>query len=337
MKTRCFPCDGQGIDQAAEVLRNGGLAAVPTETVYGLAADAMNEDAVRRIFEVKGRPQDNPLIVHISRTEMWRPLVKELPESALKLAEAFWPGPLTIILPKSEAVPLTTTAGMDSVAVRMPSHEGIRALIDKCGFPLAAPSANLSGSPSPTSAEHCRRDLDGRVPIILDGGECRVGIESTVVSLVERPKLLRPGAVTAKMLSAVLGEEVEVSSAVTEPLGEGEKPSSPGMKYRHYAPKAHMILVEGDSDAYIRLLENSPEGTWGLVFSGDEKKTTHPTIVYGEEHDAESQAHGVFSALRRLDDEGAKLVYARCPDRGDDALGVYNRMLRAAAFEVIKV
>ncbi|MBR6735754.1 MAG: threonylcarbamoyl-AMP synthase [Oscillospiraceae bacterium] len=337
MNTQYLLCDEKGAALAADLLNSGELVAIPTETVYGLAADAKNEQAVRRIFEVKGRPQDNPLIVHICDIDMWRPLVKELPEKALKLAKAFWPGPLTIILPKSDAVPLTTTAGMDSVAVRMPSHEGALAVIKKSGLPLAAPSANLSGSPSPTSAEHCRRDLDGKIPLVLDGEECLVGIESTVVSLVGTPRLLRPGAITAKQLSEVLGEEVEISHAVVEPLAEGEKPSSPGMKYKHYAPKAHIILVEGDRDGFIRLLESSPEGTWGLVFTGDETKTTHPTIIYGTEHDAASQAHGVFAALRQLDDEGAKLVYARCPDHDEDSLGVYNRLLRAAAFEVIKV
>jgi L-threonylcarbamoyladenylate synthase len=184
---------------------------------------------------------------------------------------------------------------------------------------------------------HCRADLDGKIPLVLDGGDCTVGIESTVVSLVGAPTLLRPRALSAEQLSAVIGETVAVSHAVTEPLAAGEKPTSPGMKYRHYAPRARVILVEGDTDAYLRLLESSPEGTWGLVFSGDETRTTHPTIVYGREHDAASQAHGVFAALRRLDDEGAALVYARCPDRNGDALGVYNRLLRAAAFEVMKV
>lgn len=337
MQTKYLPCDEAGIAEAAELLKDGEVVAIPTETVYGLAADAKNENAVRRIFEVKGRPQDNPLIVHVSDLEMWRPLVKELPEDALRLAKAFWPGPLTIILPKSPLVPDVTTAGMSSVAVRMPLHPGARALIRACGLPLAAPSANLSGLPSPTSAAHCRRDLDGKVPLVLDGGECAVGIESTVISLAGTPTLLRPGAISQEQLSRALGKPVEISHAVTEPLAAGERPTSPGMKYRHYSPKARVILVEGETQGYLRLLESAPDGTWGLVFSGDEAKTSRPVIVYGKEHDAASQAHGVFAALRRLDDEGAKLVYVRCPDHGGDSLGVYNRLLRAAAFEVIQV
>ncbi len=337
MQTKYLSCGEEGIHLAADLLRQGEVVAIPTETVYGLAADAANEAAVRRIFEVKGRPQDNPLIVHISSMDMWKPLVTDIPDEAYRLAEAFWPGPLTIILPKSGRVPLVTTAGMDSVAVRMPSHPGARAVIERSGLALAAPSANLSGSPSPTTAQHCRRDLDGKVPLVLDGGECAVGIESTVISLAGEPTLLRPGAITARQLSEAMGRPVAVSHAVTEPLAAGERPSSPGMKYRHYAPKARVVLVEGEREAYLRLLESSPVGTWGLVFSGEETRTTHPTVVYGKEHDAASQAHGVFAALRRLDDEGASLVYAHCPDRGGDALGVYNRLLRAAAFEVIQV
>ena len=334
MKTEYLPCDEAGIARGAELLRRGELVAIPTETVYGLAADASNEDAVRRIFTVKGRPQDNPLIVHISDLRMWEPLVRGIPADALRLAEAFWPGPLTIILKKSGAVPLATTAGLDSVAVRMPSHEGARALIAACGLPLAAPSANLSGLPSPTTAEHCRRDLDGKVPLVLDGGECRYGIESTVVSLLGEPTVLRPGAVTAEQLAEALGKPVAVSHAATEPLASGETVASPGMKYRHYAPRAKVVLIESDRAAYLRLLEEAPAGTWGMVFEGDEVQAGRPTLVYGREHDAESQMHSLFSALRRLDDEGAERVYVRCPDHDGEALGVYNRLLRAAGFEV---
>ena len=336
--TQYLPCDEEGTALGAELLRRGELVAMPTETVYGLAADATNEDAVRRIFTVKGRPQDNPLIVHISNLDMWRPLVESIPDDALRIAKAFWPGPLTIILKKSELVPLTTTAGMDTVAVRMPLHEGARALIEKSGLPLAAPSANLSGLPSPTTAEHCRRDLDGKIPLVLDGGECKFGIESTVVSLAgEKPILFRPGAITAEQLADVLGHPVIISDAVSHPLKDGEHPSSPGMKYKHYSPKAKVVLVEGTSEAFIRLLESAPEGTWGMVFSGDEVKTTRPTLVYGIEHDPQSQMHGVFAALRRMDDEGAQLVYVRCPDHDGGSLGVYNRLLRAAGFEVISI
>lgn len=333
--TKLLECNENSIKQAGSLLNSGELVAIPTETVYGLAANALDENAVKRIFEVKGRPQDNPLIVHIAELSMWESLVTQVSGRAKKLAKAFWPGPLTIILPKSERVPYITTAGGDTVAVRMPSHEGARAIIRVSNVPIAAPSANLSGLPSPTSAAHCMRDLNGRIPLIIDGGEASVGIESTVVSLVGKPTLLRPGAISPEMLSRALGEEVAVSHAVSEPLKEGEKPSSPGMKYRHYAPKAKMILVRSSAERFAELLNGSPEGTWGLVFEGEEALSKAPCLVYGREHDAQSQSREIFAALRELDDRGAELIYARCPDNDGDSLGVFNRMLRAAAFEVM--
>lgn len=336
--TQVLECDENGVKAAAALLRAGQVVAIPTETVYGLAADALNENAVKKIFSVKGRPQDNPLIVHISDLGMWPSLVNDLPKCALALAEAFWPGPLTIILPKSDFVPATTTAGMDSVAVRMPSHPAAHAVIKAAGLPLAAPSANLSGSPSPTTARHCLKDLNGKVPLILDGGPCEVGIESTVVSLVNDPVLLRPGAITAETLSRVLGMPVAISEAVSRPLKAGERPTSPGMKYRHYAPKARVILVESDLASFIKLLNDADAPkTYGLVFEGEQQLTLKPCITYGKAHDAASQNRELFASLRQLDDCGAKLVYARCPDRDGASLGVYNRMLRAAAFEVIKL
>ena len=336
--TEVLGCDEQGVQTAAALLGAGQVVAIPTETVYGLAANALNVDAVKRIFLIKGRPQDNPLIVHISDIDMWAPLVDTLPKPALLLAGAFWPGPLTVILPKSGLVPDATTAGMDSVAVRMPAHPAARAVIRAAGLPLAAPSANLSGLPSPTTARHCLKDLQGKIPLILDGGPCEVGIESTVLSLVGRPTLLRPGAITAGMLSGVLGEPVSISDAVERPLKAGEHPSSPGMKYRHYAPKARVVLVESDLAAFIRLLNDAPEPkTYGLVFEGEQRLALKPCITYGRAHDAASQNRELFASLRQLDDCGAKLVYVRCPDRDDASLGVYNRMLRAAAFEVIKL
>jgi len=335
--TKLLKCNDEAITLAADLLRQGETVVIPTETVYGLAANALDKNAVSKIFEVKGRPQDNPLIVHISELSMWSPLVGEVPEDALKLAERFWPGPLTIILPKSDMVPDTTTAGMDSVAVRMPSHEGARAVISASKLPIAAPSANLSGLPSPTTAQHCMRDLNGKVPLIIDGGECGVGIESTVVSLIGEPMLLRPGAITQQMLSEALGKEVKLSHAVSEPLKEGERPTSPGMKYRHYAPNAKVVLVESELDKFAELLDSSPDGTFGLVFEGEDEKLNKQCVVYGKLHDPESQAREIFSSLRKLDELDAKLVYARCPDRNGESLGVLNRMLRAAAFEVIKL
>ena len=336
--TEVLRCDENGIAAAAALLKAGRVVAIPTETVYGLAANALNVDAVKRIFLIKGRPQDNPLIVHISDLDMWAPLVAGLPKRALILAEAFWPGPLTIILPKNDLVPALTTAGMNSVAVRMPAHPAARAIIRAAGLPLAAPSANLSGLPSPTTAQHCLKDLQGKIPLVLDGGPCDVGIESTVVSLVDKPMLLRPGAITAGMLSNALDEPVRVADAVERPLKAGERPSSPGMKYRHYAPRARVLLIESDLASFIKLLNDAPEPkTYGLVFEGEQQLALKPCITYGRAHDAASQNRELFASLRQLDDCGARLVYVRCPDRDDASLGVYNRMLRAAAFEVIKL
>ncbi len=336
--TEVLRCDENGIAAAAALLKAGRVVAIPTETVYGLAANALNVDAVKRIFLIKGRPQDNPLIVHISDLDMWAPLVAGLPKRALILAEAFWPGPLTIILPKNDLVPALTTAGMNSVAVRMPAHPAARAIIRAAGLPLAAPSANLSGLPSPTTAQHCLKDLQGKIPLVLDGGPCDVGIESTVVSLVDKPMLLRPGAITAGMLSNALDEPVRVADAVDRPLKAGERPSSPGMKYRHYAPRARVLLIESDLASFIKLLNDAPEPkTYGLVFEGEQQLALKPCITYGRAHDAASQNRELFASLRQLDDCGARLVYVRCPDRDDASLGVYNRMLRAAAFEVIKL
>ena len=336
--TQLLDCDAHGIEAAAALLGAGQVVAIPTETVYGLAANALDAEAVKSIFLIKGRPQDNPLIVHISDLDMWEPLVTDLPKRALLLAVAFWPGPLTIILPKSNLVPDVTTAGLSSVAVRMPAHPAARAVIRAAGLPLAAPSANLSGLPSPTTAQHCQKDLDGKIPLILEGGPCEVGIESTVVSLVDAPVLLRPGAITAGMLSEVLGEPVAIADAIKKPLRAGERPVSPGMKYRHYAPKARVVLVESALEPFIRLLNDAPEPkTYGLVFEGEQQLAIKPCVTYGRAHDAASQNRELFAALRRLDDCGAKLVYVRCPDRDDASLGVYNRMLRAAAFEVIKL
>ena len=329
--------DENALKEAAEYLKEGEIVAIPTETVYGLAANALNEEAVAKIYEAKGRPSDNPLIVHVCNMKMWGELVEEITEDAKLLADKFWPGPLTIILPKSSKVPMKTTGGLDTVAVRMPSHKDTLRLIELSNLPIAAPSANLSGLPSPTTAEHCVRDLNGKIPLILDGGICNVGIESTVVTLAgEKPVLLRPGKITAEELSEALGKEVSIASAVINPLKEGEKVSSPGMKYKHYSPKAKVILVKGSLEGFKKKFEDSPEGTYALVFSGEEKNFTKNTIPYGFEHDPDSQGRTIFALLREMDDLGAKLVLVRCPHE-DEALGVYNRLIRAAAFKIEEV
>ena len=243
--------DGEkGLDEAARLLKDGELVAIPTETVYGLAANALDGNAVKNIFVAKGRPQDNPLIVHIAEIDEILPLVKNFDERARALAEAYWPGPLTMILPKSDIIPNEVCAGLDTVAIRMPSHPIAHGIIKKCGFPLAAPSANTSGKPSPTTAAHVMNDMDGKIAAVVDGGSCSVGVESTVVTLAcPVPRVLRPGGVTPDQLRAVLGE-VEIDKAVFKALESGEKVLSPGMKYKHYSPNAHVIIVKGDFDKF---------------------------------------------------------------------------------------
>ena len=327
-----------GLQEAADILAKGGLVAFPTETVYGLGANGLNEDAVRAIFKAKGRPGDNPLILHICDTEQLTQLASEVPDEAIKLALEFWPGPLTMVLPKTDRVPDAVSGGLDTVAIRFPSNLIARELIRRSGKPIAAPSANLSGSPSPTTAQHCINDLMGRVDAIVDGGSCGVGLESTVITLAtEVPTVLRPGGITVEQLRAVLGE-VHVDPAVTNPMKEGQAAASPGMKYKHYAPKARVILLDGDGEAFADYVNaRKEEGVFALCFSEDVPALEVPVICYGGRDDAEEQAHNLFEALRRLDDEGAKQVYAHCPGKDGVALAVYNRLLRAAAFEVISL
>lgn len=336
MITEILDSSPKGIARAGELLRAGGLVAIPTETVYGLAANALDAAAVRKIFQAKGRPGDNPLIVHITETGQWAPLVSSLPAKAIELAERFWPGPLTIILPKSEQVPYETSGGLDTVAVRCPSHPAARAVIEAAGVPLAAPSANLSGRPSPTTFAHTRAYLEGRVDALLDGGSCRVGVESTVVSLCgDVPRLLRPGGVTAAELREVLGS-LEVDPAVTGGLRPGERAESPGMKYKHYAPRARIEIVDGSPEEfieYVNSLGDTP-GTCALCFDETEKYVKIPAVTYGSRYDREAQARELFEALHRLDGLGAHRALAQMPGRAGVGLAVYNRLMRAAAFQV---
>ena len=321
------------VERAGEILRAGGLVAIPTETVYGLAADALNGNAVKKIFAAKGRPSDNPLIVHISGFSQLAPLVKEVPEAAKRLAQAFWPGPLTIILEKSALVPMETSGGLDTVAVRMPRHPAARAVIEAAGVPLAAPSANLSGRPSPTSFAHVREDLTGRVDALLDGGPCDVGVESTVITLAgDVPRVLRPGGVTLAQLQAVLGQ-VELDPAVLHSLREGAKASSPGMKYKHYAPKAEVTLVDASPEEFAAYV-NERKGGWALCFQEDLPFVEGPAISLGSRYDGGGQARRLFGALLELDKKGAQTAFAHCPSRAGVGLAVYNRLLRAAGFQV---
>ena len=341
MKTRHFeihsPCSDD-IAEVASILKDGGVVAIPTETVYGLAGNALKGECVKKIYKAKGRPSDNPLIVHISDISQWAPLVREIPETAIALAEKFWPGPLTIILPKSDIIPAEIIGGLDTVAVRMPSDEIARAIISACGFPLAAPSANTSGKPSPTCASHVTEDLDGKIDAIVDSGECSVGIESTVITLAtDIPRLLRPGGITPEMLTEVLGE-IEIDDAVYNKLHEGAEAASPGMKYKHYSPDAKVLIVKGSFDNYKKYIEDTAEeGDVALCFEEEVDDLKIKCITYGRKDDPSSQAKNIFDALRKVDEEKAKTVYARFPENEGIGLAVFNRLVRAAAFNIIEV
>ncbi len=336
MDTRLLTADRDGIETAGALLKDGALVAIPTETVYGLAANAMDAAAVSRIFEAKGRPGDNPLIVHIADMADWAPLVTHIPDSAKALADAFWPGPLTIILPAAPCIPKEVTAGLTTVAVRFPAHPVARAVITAAGCPLAAPSANRSGSPSPTTAMRVMEDMDGRIAAVLDGGDCDVGVESTVIDMsTDTPRLLRPGGVTPDQLRAVLGELV-IDPAVTAALEAGATAASPGMKYKHYAPKTRVVLVKAPAEKFAAFVNSKiAENPLALAFDGEEAALTVPFLTYGARGDHTAQARNVFDALRRADDMGAAVMYAACPTPEGVGLAVYNRLLRAAAFEVI--
>lgn len=328
----------QAIQTAARILKDGGLVGMPTETVYGLAANALDGAAVAKIFAAKGRPMDNPLIVHISDISQLDRLVQRVPESAKKLAERFWPGPLTMIMPKSDIIPDEVSAGLSTVAIRFPSHPVAKAVIDAAGLPLAAPSANLSGHPSPTTAAHVMNDLGGKIEAVLDGGACGVGVESTVITLATNPpRLLRPGGITLEQLRGVLGT-VELDSAVLNPLAQGVKAASPGMKYKHYSPKANVIILDGSFSSYKEYVNrHNKEGTAALCYNGESEELSVPAVCYGGENDCSEQARELFDALRRLDEINAKTVYARCPEPKGVGLAVYNRLIRAAGFEVIRL
>ena len=339
METRVLQADARSIDLAAELIRGGKLVGFPTETVYGLGADALDPGAVLDIFAAKGRPADNPLIVHIAAMEEMDGLCA-VNDLARKLAAAFWPGPLTMILPKKAIVPPQVTAGLDSVAVRMPSHPVARALIRQSGCPIAAPSGNRSGRPSPTRAEHMLEDMAGRIPLILDGGPCQVGVESTVVALTgDVATVLRPGGVTPEMISAVLGE-CRVADSVMRPLREGEAAPSPGMKHKHYAPRARMTLYEGEAAAVaariIAEYDALPAGEKGLILAAADHLP-----LYGSRRtadlgpDAWTAARQIFAVLRQADADGVTRVLSESYPETGVGLAVMNRMARAAGFDIV--
>lgn len=335
MLTERLSADEKGIERAAEILKKGGTVAIPTETVYGLAASAYDENAVKKVFKAKGRPQDNPLIVHIADIADLKTVAKDIPDSAFTAAKRFWPGPLTMIFKRTDKIPASVSAGLDTVAVRMPSDKTAREIIKK-SVPLAAPSANTSGRPSPTSAQYVIDDLDGKIDAVVLSGDCEVGVESTVITLVTSPpRLLRPGAVTAEELKEIFPDIIVDNAVLAEPK-KGERVSSPGMKYKHYAPKTEAYLVEGNSEQFARFV-NSKENAAAVCFLEEESKITVPKLCYGTASDEATLAHSVFSVLRKADDLGVQAIFVHAPSKSGVGLAVYNRLIRAAAFRVIKL
>ena len=333
----------EALDSAADIIRRGGLVVFPTETVYGLGGDATNPEAARKIYAAKGRPSDNPLIIHIahpSDAEKYT-YTNEVYD---RLAKYFLPGPLTIVLPAKECIPKETRAGLDTVAVRCPASDIARALIERCGVPIAAPSANLSGSPSPTTARHAIDDMLGRVDAIIDGPDSDIGVESTIVSIDRDGSLtlLRPGKITVEDLSLVV-DEVKIATAVTEGLREGEVVLSPGMKYRHYAPRAEVRLLDGDTQAVCDYIRSLPEKNIAVIAYDEDVPALKPLlpkeniVAFGSRSDEITQARRLFSVLRDLDKRELSLILAPTPRRDGMGLALFNRMIRAAAHKIIKL
>ena len=340
--------------EGARILREGGLVAFPTETVYGLGANALDEEAARKIYEAKGRPSDNPLIAHVSAMEEVYPLVSQVSEKAKKLMDAFWPGPMTLIFPKSDLVPYGTTGGLDTVAVRMPSDPVANRLIALAGVPVAAPSANTSGRPSPTTAQHVLQDMDGRIDMIIDGGPVGIGVESTIVDVsVETHTVLRPGAITMEMLEEVLGE-VQIDPAILGPVSADLRPKAPGMKYKHYAPKADLTLVEpedGDMESpdslermteKVRQLaeEKLAEGFRVGIICTDESRQTYPKGLVrsiGSRTRRETVAHNLYALLREFDDLKADYIFSESFPEDHLGQAIMNRLSKAAGYHIVKV
>lgn len=322
---------------AAKIIQKGGLVAIPTETVYGLGANGLDENAVLKIFEAKGRPQDNPLILHVAEPLEMERFCHDIPKAAYLLAEKFWPGPLTMVLPARDTVPKRTTAGLSTVAVRCPDSPVTRKIIALAGVPIAAPSANISGKPSTTTAQHVRHDHDGKIDAIVDGGPCRVGVESTIVDLTEdRPRLLRPGGVTPEQLLEVLGDLV-IDKAVTAQIDKDAVVKAPGMKYRHYAPAEPVVIVSGSREKAAEYIHRHfAPGDRVLCF--EEELPLYADcapLAYGKESNVDTLSAGLFAALRILDDPTIGKVYARCPVGGGVAYAVQNRLKKAAAFHIV--
>lgn len=348
MKTKTVIIDEKNIDadimrEAGSIIKNGGLVAFPTETVYGLGGDALNPDSSKKIYAAKGRPSDNPLIVHIANWDSLYKIVKEIPEDAKKLSDAFWPGPLTMIFKKSDVVPYETTGGLDTVAVRMPSHPVALSFIEAAGGYIAAPSANISGRPSPTEARYVVEDMDGRIEMILDGGACEVGLESTIVDLTDdHPVILRPGYVTQTMLENALSCEVSWDRAIIDADCK-TPPKAPGMKYRHYAPKGDLQIVEGKIDTVISYINNTANveiangKKVGIIASSENAKQYKFGTVKcaGSMSDEAEIAHSLFRILREFDDEEMDIMFSESFEGEGVGKAVMNRLLKAAGHKVI--
>lgn len=326
------------VSRGAEIIKRGGLLGIPTETVYGLGANGLDPDAVLKIFEAKGRPQDNPLILHVSGPQQVETFCHDIPEIAWTLMDKFWPGPLTLVLPAREIVPRRTTAGLDTVAIRCPASDLTRAIIEAAGVPIAAPSANISGKPSPTTAQHVLHDMDGKIEAIVDGGPCAVGLESTIVDLTgNTPRLLRPGGVTPDMLRAVLGALI-IDQAVLGEITADTVVRAPGMKYTHYTPAGQVIIVTGSAEDAARYIKKRLTGQ-DKVLCFSEELHLYPAeyaMAYGTEAQPETLARGLFAALRELDRDDIKTIYARCPTDGGEGFAVANRLKKAAGFYIVE-
>ena len=343
-KLNGIEADRELLQQAAQIIKRGGLVAFPTETVYGLGADGFNEEAAKKIYAAKGRPSDNPLILHIAEEKQLEQIVKKIPEKAKKLMESFWPGPLTIILEKKENVPYTTTGGLDTVAIRMPNHLGALSFLKAVQTPIAAPSANTSGRPSPTKAEHVLEDMKGKIDMILDGGEVGIGIESTIIDMTSVPMILRPGFITQEMLEEKIGD-VFLDPALQNGLQEKERPKAPGMKYRHYAPKADLTIVEGELSRVIDQInrltaQKVSEGKKvGIIATEETKKFyKHGIIkVIGTRKKEETIAKHLYSLLREFDEDKIDVIFSEAFSEKAFGQAIMNRLIKAAGHHRITV
>lgn len=338
--------DIDAVSRAGEILKTGGLVAFPTETVYGLGGDALNPESSAKIYAAKGRPSDNPLIVHIADMESLYPIVTEIPEAAQKLAEKYWPGPLTMIFRKKEIVPKETTGGLNTVAVRMPSHKVALALIKAAGGYIAAPSANLSGRPSPTLAEHVAADMGGKINMIIDGGAVDIGLESTIVDMTSRqPVILRPGYITKEMIQDTLGYEVDYDKAILGVTSPDEHPRAPGMKYKHYAPAGDMVIVKGSPEAIISYVnrcaeEKRAQGEKVGVIATKETYRSYradQVVNIGARNDEDAIAAHLYATLREFDETGMTSIYSEEFDTPGIGQAIMNRLIRAAAHQIIEV